>query len=53
MLTALDKQMAQPETVQKSVHSPVKTLHDPNPMPVLSKSRQGTPIMRAHQPSNL
>ena len=53
MLTALDKQMEQSETVQKSVCSPVNALHDPDPMPVLSKSRQVTPVMRSHQPHNL
>ena len=50
MLTAFDKQMAQPEKVWRSVSSSVNTLHDPNPMPVLSKSRQGTPVTRAPQP---
>ena len=38
--------MAQPETVRRSLTSPVNTLHDPDPMPVLSKSRQGIPVMR-------
>ena len=32
MLTALDKQMAQPDTVQRSVSSPVNILHAPDPM---------------------
>ena len=50
MLTALDKQMAQPDTVQRSVSSPVNTLHDPDAMFVLSECRQGTPVMRVPQP---
>ena len=50
MLTALDKQMAQPDTVQSSVSFPVNTLHDPDPMLILSGSRQGTPVMRAPHP---
>ena len=53
MLTALDKQMALPETAGRSVCSPVNTLHDPDPMPVLGESQQGTPVTRAHQPPNL
>ena len=36
----------------KSVCSPVNTLHDPDPMPVMSKSRQVTLVMRAHHPQS-
>ena len=50
MLTALDKQMAQPDTVQRSVSSPVNTLHDPDPMLILSESKQGRPVMRPPHP---
>ena len=50
MLTALDKQMSQPDTVQRYMSSHVNTLHDPYPMLVLSESRQGTPVTRAPQP---
>ena len=50
MLTALDKQMAQPDAVQRSVSPPVNTLHDPDPMLVLSESRQGTPVMKVPKP---
>ena len=32
MLTALDKQMAQPDTVERSVSSLVNNWHDPDPM---------------------
>ena len=39
MLTALDKQMAQPDTVQMSVSSPVNTVHAPDPMLTQSGSR--------------
>ena len=53
MLTALDKQMAQPDTVQRSVSFPVNTLHSSDPMLTHSGSRQGTPVMRAPQPSHL
>ena len=47
MLTVLDKHMAQPDTVQRSVSSPVNTLHDPDLMLTQSESRQGTPVTRA------
>ena len=50
MLTYLDKQMAQPDTVQRSVSSPVNTLHNPDPMLTQSEPRQGTPVTRAPQP---
>ena len=50
MLTALDKLMAQSDTVQRSVCSPVHALHDPDPMLAQSESMQGTPVMRAPQP---
>ena len=40
MLTALDKQMAQPDTVQRSVSSPVNNLHGPDSMLTQSESRQ-------------
>ena len=49
MLTVLDKQMAQPDTVQRSVSSPVNNLHDPYPVLVLSESRQGTPVTKVPQ----
>ena len=44
--------MAHLDTVQRSVN----TLHDPDPMLVLSESRQGTPVTRApptHEPKKL
>ena len=50
MLTALDKQMAQPDTVQRSVSSPANNLHGPDPMLTQSESRHGTPVARAAQP---
>ena len=48
--TALDKQMAQPDTAQRSVSPPVNTLHDPDPMLTQSEPRQGTPVTRVPQP---
>ena len=50
MLTSLDKQMAQPDTVQGSVSSPVNTLHGPGPMLTQSESRHGTPVAGVPQP---
>ena len=50
MLTALDKQMAQPDTVQRSVSPPVNTLYGSDPMLAQSESRQGTPDMGVPQP---
>ena len=53
MLTALDKQMAQPDAAQRSVSSPLNTLHDPDSMLTQSGSRQGTPVTRAPNPLHL
>ena len=50
MLTDLDKQMAQPDTVLRSVSSPVNTLHAPDSMLTQSGSREGTHVTRAPQP---
>ena len=50
MLTALDKQMAQPDTVHRTVISPVNNLHGPDPMLTQSESRHGMPVARAPQP---
>ena len=50
MLTALDKQMVQPDIVQRSVCSLVNTLHDPDPMLTQSESIYGTSVVRTPQP---
>ena len=50
MLTALDKQMMQSDTVQSSVSSPVNNLHGPDPMLTQSKCRHGTPVARSPLP---
>ena len=50
MLTALDKQMAQLDTVQRSVNSPVNNVHVSGPMLTQNGTRQGTPVTRAPQP---
>ena len=42
--------MAQPDMVQRSVSSPVNTLHAPDPVLTQSGSREGTPVMRVPQP---
>ena len=50
MLTALDKQMTQPGTAQRSVNSHVNNLHGPYPMLTQSESRHGSPVVRTPQP---
>ena len=47
MLTALEKQMAQPDTVHRNVCSPVNNLHGLDPMLTQSESRHGTPVVMA------
>ena len=42
--------MAQSDTVQRSVSSPVNNLHGPDPMLTQCESRHGTPVARASQP---
>ena len=47
MLAALDKQMAQPDTVQRSVSSSVNNLHAPKPISIQSEPRQDMPDTKA------
>ena len=50
MLAALDKQMAQPDTVQRSVSSSVNNLYAPEPIFIQSEPRQDMPDTKATQP---
>ena len=49
MLTALDKQMAHPNTVQRSVSSTVNILQAPEPICIHSEPKQDMPVTKAPQ----
>ena len=49
MLTALDKQMVQPNTVQRSVSSSVNILQAPEPIHIQSAPKQDIPVTKAPQ----
>ena len=50
MLTALHKQMAHPNTVQRSVSSSVNILQAPEPIHIQSEPKQDMPVTKAPQP---